>query len=294
MSLFLSLYLPLLSVPPYLSSLPPYLSLPYIASPLPPPPSLIPPLPLQSSEKQEAQTQYTYVCDETLDPTFLGQKFLFSVNEKAALEPRQYRIRVVVKTKENLRVSRFLGMADIHLTCLKNEQEIEVTLCCCSSDRLRCSFECISYCNFFPFFFSTLSPSFFILLVHPSPLPSPLPSPHLPSSPPQGWFPLRPQRGGLFASSAREVDVSGSVRLRLRWIHSGPGLSHPTPILPHLSHLVSNWPAPSLPVIHHPYPSLTVLHCPYLSYPFSKCLTTSLSVLSLLYLSPNPYSSHTI
>ena len=55
-------------------------------------------------------------------------------------------------------------MADIHLTCLKNEQEIE------------------------------------------------------------GWFPLRPQRGGIFASSAREVDVSGSIKLRLRWIHSGPGL----------------------------------------------------------------------
>jgi C2 domain len=89
-------------------------------------PSPLSPLSFQSSDRQEAQTQYTYVCDETLDPTFLGQKFLFSVNEKASLEPRQYRIRVVVKTKENLRVSRFLGMADIHLTCLKNEQEIEV------------------------------------------------------------------------------------------------------------------------------------------------------------------------
>ena len=205
LSLFLSLYLPLLSVPPYLSSLPPYLSLPYIASPLPPPPSLIPPLPLQSSEKQEAQTQYTYVCDETLDPTFLGQKFLFSVNEKAALEPRQYRIRVVVKTKENLRVSRFLGMADIHLTCLKNEQEIEVTLCCCSSDRLRCSFQCISNCNFFPFFFSTLSPSFFILLVHPSPLPSyPLPTP-LPCH--SLTFPPLPHRAG-FLSGPREGGCS--------------------------------------------------------------------------------------
>ena len=80
----------------------------------------------QYRENQEAQTQFTYVCDDTLDPTFLGQKFLFSVNERAANEPRQYRIRVVVKTKENLRVNRFLGMADIHLTCLRNEQEIEV------------------------------------------------------------------------------------------------------------------------------------------------------------------------
>ena len=32
----------------------------------------------------------------------------------------------MVKTRENLRVNRFLGMADIHLTCLRNEQEIEV------------------------------------------------------------------------------------------------------------------------------------------------------------------------
>ena len=80
----------------------------------------------QYRDNQEAQTQFTYVCDDTLDPTFLGQKFLFSVNERAANEPRQYRIRVVVKTKENLRVNRFLGMADIHLTCLRNEQEIEV------------------------------------------------------------------------------------------------------------------------------------------------------------------------
>lgn len=83
---------------------------------------------MQSRDKQESQTQYTYVCDETLDPIFLGQKFLFSVNEKAAIEPRHYRIRVVVKTKENLRVNRFLGMADIHLTCLMSEQEIEVSV----------------------------------------------------------------------------------------------------------------------------------------------------------------------
>ena len=48
------------------------------------------------------------------------------MNEEAATEPRQYRIRVVVKTRENLRVNRFLGMADIHLTCLRNEQDIKV------------------------------------------------------------------------------------------------------------------------------------------------------------------------
>jgi C2 domain len=80
----------------------------------------------QSGKHQDPQTQHTYVCDDTLDPSFLGQKFVFKINEEAATEPRQYRIRIVVKTRENLRVNRFLGMADIHLTCLRNEQEIEV------------------------------------------------------------------------------------------------------------------------------------------------------------------------
>jgi hypothetical protein len=80
------------------------------------------PMTLKKSNNQDPQSQHTYVCHETLDPSFLGQKFLFSVNERAAIEPRRYRIRVTVKTSENLRVNRFLGMADIHLTCLKNEQ----------------------------------------------------------------------------------------------------------------------------------------------------------------------------
>ena len=69
-------------------------------------------------------------------------------------------------TKEFIQLSRFLGLVDVNLTCLKNESEVD------------------------------------------------------------GWFPLRTRKSSSLSASARPgTEVSGSLRLRLRWIHSDEGLT---------------------------------------------------------------------
>ena len=52
-----------------------------------------------------------------------GQKFLFPVKKTAVTEPRLYRLRVKVLTKETIRVGRFLGQVDIFLNSLKDQTE---------------------------------------------------------------------------------------------------------------------------------------------------------------------------
>ena len=51
---------------------------------------------LGSSSQASRQTQRTYVVEDTLDPTWRGQRFLFTVKKKAVNEPRLYRLRVKV------------------------------------------------------------------------------------------------------------------------------------------------------------------------------------------------------
>jgi hypothetical protein len=51
---------------------------------------------LGSSSQASRQNQRTYVVEDTLDPTWHGQRFLFTVKQKAVSEPRLYRLRVKV------------------------------------------------------------------------------------------------------------------------------------------------------------------------------------------------------
>ena len=67
----------------------------------------------------------TYACDSTLDPTWLEQRFIFNVPEKAALEHRKYNLRVTVKARSLVGLDSVLGQIDIEFSCLKEERALE-------------------------------------------------------------------------------------------------------------------------------------------------------------------------
>jgi hypothetical protein len=71
------------------------------------------------------QPKFTYVVDQTLDPTWIDQKFLFSIPEAAASQIRGFKIKVVLYSQGSVRIRRFVGQSDIQLSCLKNEIEVE-------------------------------------------------------------------------------------------------------------------------------------------------------------------------
>jgi hypothetical protein len=95
------------------------------------------------------------VCDQTLEPSWLKQRFVFDVPSDAAEEYRGYNLRVLVKAKSLIGMDPVLAKLDVPFSCLKEETPIE------------------------------------------------------------GWFPLRPSRATVLATN-----VSGSIRLKLHWIHS--------------------------------------------------------------------------
>lgn len=102
------------------------------------------------------------MCDSTLDPNWLEQRFVFDVPEKAVLEQRKYNVKVLVKARSIVGLDTTLGQTDIEFSCLKEERPLE------------------------------------------------------------GWFPLRSVR----ASSVLSLKVSGSIKLRLQWVHSPVGFAH--------------------------------------------------------------------
>jgi hypothetical protein len=110
------------------------------------------------------QPKYTYVCSQTLDPVWTGQRFIFNIPEHACEELRGYSLRVAVKSKTVIQLNRFLGQTDIHLSGLKNENEV------------------------------------------------------------QGWFPLQPETSS-FKTTVTTGIITGSIKLRLQYIHSNTGLA---------------------------------------------------------------------
>lgn len=108
------------------------------------------------------QKYYTYVSDQTLDPAWQDQKFVFNVPEKAAQDPRRFYLRIVVKARSMVGIDSTLGKMDIDLKCLQDERLLE------------------------------------------------------------GWFPLRPLRLSLIALS----NATGSLKLRIQWIHSFVGFAN--------------------------------------------------------------------
>ncbi len=67
--------------------------------------------------------KYTYVCGQTLDPVWLGQKFIIETPE--VTQPKAFKLRVVVQSHGIVRSQRFLGRADIQFSYLHHQQEVE-------------------------------------------------------------------------------------------------------------------------------------------------------------------------
>lgn len=55
------------------------------------------------------QTFYTYICDYTLDPIWLEQRFVYDVPELAINEPRRFNVRVIIKARSLVGVDPILG-----------------------------------------------------------------------------------------------------------------------------------------------------------------------------------------
>ncbi|RYH23331.1 hypothetical protein EON65_18015, partial [archaeon] len=68
---------------------------------------------------------YTYVCDQTLEPQWLQQRFAFDVPQAAQSEYRHYSLRILVKAKSLTGVDNVLSILDVPLSCLRDEKEIE-------------------------------------------------------------------------------------------------------------------------------------------------------------------------
>lgn len=68
---------------------------------------------------------YTYVCDQTLEPQWLQQRFAFDVPPAAQSEYRHYSLRILVKAKSLTGVDNVLSILDVPLSCLRDEKELE-------------------------------------------------------------------------------------------------------------------------------------------------------------------------
>jgi hypothetical protein len=70
------------------------------------------------------QYKYTYISDQTMDPLWFGQKFIFDVPEKASTASnRGYSIRVVVKSV-SISGKKFMGQTEVPLSGLRSENEV--------------------------------------------------------------------------------------------------------------------------------------------------------------------------
>jgi hypothetical protein len=59
------------------------------------------------------QTFYTYICDYTLDPIWLEQRFVYDVPELAINEPRRFNVRVIIKARSLVGIDPILGKTAI-------------------------------------------------------------------------------------------------------------------------------------------------------------------------------------
>jgi hypothetical protein len=117
-----------------------------------------------SLQKHYRQVRKTYENDESLNPKWLDQVFIFDVPVKPEQSIRGYCVRVKVKSKSYVGPDDFLGQADIQFSSLESENEL------------------------------------------------------------RGWFPLQPQKSSI-KSSVQSLEVSGSIKLRVQWIHSPNALT---------------------------------------------------------------------
>jgi hypothetical protein len=70
--------------------------------------------------------RYTTVCEENMNPTWVGQRFLFDVDENAVDLKREFRVRVTVFASSEVRLQdKIIGHADMQFTMLKKEELVE-------------------------------------------------------------------------------------------------------------------------------------------------------------------------
>lgn len=68
------------------------------------------------------QTSYTYICEQSLNPIWVDQRFIFEIPPRVANEARGFTLRVVVKSRSITGFDQFLGRTDIQFNCLKEEK----------------------------------------------------------------------------------------------------------------------------------------------------------------------------
>ena len=109
----------------------------------------------------------TYICAKNMNPSWIGQRFVFDVPEAAVEEKREYKVRVTVRADSSTNIvqpfDRILGHVDIHFSSLMKEAAV------------------------------------------------------------YGWFPLRPHKAKI--ANVEDFETCGSIKLRLRWVHSEAGLA---------------------------------------------------------------------
>eukprot|EP01038_Epipyxis_sp_PR26KG_P006870 gene6870-9407_t len=110
------------------------------------------------------QSQFTYICEDTLDPIWIDQHFLFLTPDFGNEILRHLKLKVVVMANSMFGFDQFLGEAEVQFLYLKDEKVLE------------------------------------------------------------GWFPLRPAKSSINAS-VKSFNVTGSIKLRLQWIHSDIGFA---------------------------------------------------------------------
>jgi len=114
------------------------------------------------------QKQCTYMCEKNMNPSFIGQKFLFDVPAEAFDKKREFKVCVRVMCDSVVRaMDKVLGQADIQFTSLVKEEELF------------------------------------------------------------GWFPLRSSKKNI-TNVDGGMDIAGSIKLRVQWVHSSKGLSKST------------------------------------------------------------------
>ena len=73
---------------------------------------------------QYTKKWHTYMCEETLEPAWVGQRFLIDVPPRAAEDTRGIAVRVTVATKSVVNISKTFGKTDIQFASLKGEEPV--------------------------------------------------------------------------------------------------------------------------------------------------------------------------
>ncbi len=78
---------------------------------------------LQRKGEAEQRAQ-TYFCEKTLNPKWIGQKFVFDVPQEAAQSKRGFRLRLLILSKDHpFALNEFVGQAEVPLSVVQDGKE---------------------------------------------------------------------------------------------------------------------------------------------------------------------------